>query len=257
MARTYRFFTRHLLGASLEQKPGQPLHLNEKLEPEIFHQLVKVLRIAPGDKVVLIPLQKLPPYLEYDYAVESAQKKEIIMRFSGKLQNENEPDFALRLVLCLPNKPDKLEFILQKAVELGVSRVTLVEGEFSRMKHNLRRERLEKIMVEAAEQSERAIVPELEIGGKLMACLESLSDNERNLVYVAMERREGAKKLQDMLGARGKGGAVTVLVGPEGGFSLEEKSLIERLDLKCFTLGRRILRMETAAILSLGMAGGC
>jgi 16S rRNA (uracil1498-N3)-methyltransferase len=189
--------------------------------------------------------------------VESADKKEIMLRFIKRTENVNEPRTGLTLMLCLPNKPDKLEFILQKAVELGVSRIILLEGDFSQMKHNLRSDRLEKIMTEASEQSERALVPQLIIAGKLKNYLKGLTHQELKNICVAMERdilgqeRETALSLFRRLSSASE---ISILIGPEGGFSDEEKNLITDAGLKCFSLGKRILRMETAVILSLGFA---
>lgn len=253
-----------------------PLRLTEKLEPDIFYQLVKVLRVSPGDKVVLMAASSAATVVnagvghttgeeamnrgdEFLYEVESAQKKEIVLRFKERAKNQNELDFRLELLLCLPNKPDKLEMILQKAVEIGAAAVTIVEGDFSRMKHNLRNERLAKIMTEAAEQSERAYVPELAVKSGLRAYLSGLGEEEKSRIFVAMERGADTLGLPVLLTRRKaasvhKGTDVTILIGPEGGFSPEEKAMIEKLKFPCFSLGRRILRMETAAIVSLGMA---
>jgi len=281
MARTYRFFLRHLARESLPVRPELPLRLTETLEPDIFYQLVKVLRVSAGDRVVLMAGVAGTSWAtaggdEFEYDVESAQKKEVILRFAGRRKNENELDFSLELLLCLPNKPDKLEMILQKAVELGVAAVTLVEGDFSRMKHNLRTDRLEKIMTEAAEQSERAFVPVLADAGKLRDYLEKTAGSEKSSrdaegqsIFVAMERTFNTRSLPELMEQRRPANyaqishisdnsttGITILIGPEGGFSPEEKVLIEKLKLPCFSLGRRILRMETAAIVSLGIAAG-
>ena len=241
MARTYRFFTQDI------QKFEEDIALSSNVEPDIVEQLGKVLRVRSGDEVVLLPQSSNgAPYFEYRYIVQSAHKKGVELSFQEKKENTNELAFMLELVLCLPNKPDKLSMILQKAVELGASQVTLVEGDFSQMKHSLREERLHKVMVEAAEQSERAVVPEFVVSGGLKDYLRGLNGQP---LFVAMERDESTR-LPELL----NGGDASILVGPEGGFSDEEKALIEELQIPCFTLGKRILRMETAAIVALGIA---
>lgn len=278
MARIYRFFTRHITDSGLPTKAERPLHLLENIEPEIFFQLAKVLRVRNGDEVVLIPALQNPPYFEYKYVVESTDKKDIVLRFMEKTENTNEPEKPLSLMLCVPNKPEKMEFILQKAVELGAKRILLLEGDFSQMKHTLRADRLEKIMAEAAEQSERAIIPEIVSAGKLKSYLKALPKEELKNIFVALEREVGAtgdsgakvgaetkkresaidlfrqKSISEPNRAAAASSSISVLVGPEGGFSNEEKALIYDLNITCFSLGKRILRMETAAILSLGMA---
>ncbi len=235
------------------------VQLNLRLEEDIFYQLVKVLRIKAGDKIVLVGKNGI----EFEYETVSAHKKNVELRFLSSRKNENETDFKLGLILCLPNKPDKLAMILQKAVELGANEVILVSGDFSQMKHELKAERLARIMKEAAEQSERAMIPELSVKGSLMDLLESdWCEKESAGIYVAMERAN-ANSLFEVLGTRGEKGAgeertdhnesIFILVGPEGGFSENEKRLIEQKDLKTYSLGKRILRMETAVIVSLGI----
>jgi 16S rRNA (uracil1498-N3)-methyltransferase len=249
MARKYRFFTHHIVKDSLPANPDRPLRLYENLEPEIFFQLTRVLRVRSGDHIVLIPAFQNKPYFEFLYEVENTDKKEIVLRFINKLENHNETAANLELILCLPNKPDKLDFILQKAVELGVSRIILVEGDFSQMKHGLRIERLQKIITEAAEQSERAIIPEIVAAGSLREYLKSNPGN----IFIALERGN-LKKLPEILKSGNSAGIYGFLIGPEGGFSEEEKLLFDTLRLTTFSLGKRILRMETAAVLTLGMA---
>jgi 16S rRNA (uracil1498-N3)-methyltransferase len=243
--RHYRFFTQDLTDESMF---GEEVVLGNGVEGEILNQLGKVLRVKAGDEVVLIPPGQSPPYYEFHYEVGSAHKKEVVLKLRDKIDNKNELEFGLELVLCLPNKPDKLAFMLQKAVELGVSKITLVQGKFSQMKHELREDRLKKIMKEAAEQSERAYVPDLATGGKLIEYL----DGNIGRLLVAMER-EDSESLQEVV--KGISGDLSVLIGPEGGFSDDEKKSVRAHRLKTFTLGTRILRMETAVILALGMAG--
>lgn len=241
MARIYRFFTQNI------KKLEEDIVLSSIVEPNIVEQLGKVLRVKSGDQVVLLPSDSNgAPYFEYIYTVQNAHKKGVELSFQSKKENHNELSFSLGLVLCLPNKPDKLSMILQKAVELGVSRVVLVDGDFSQMKHTLREDRLQKIMAEAAEQSERAVVPRLVVAGDLKSFLRDLNGTP---LFVGMERG-ATRRLPELLGD----GDVNLLIGPEGGLSDEEKALIEELELPCFTLGQRILRMETAAIVALGIA---
>lgn len=251
MSRSYRFFTEELA------QFGDEIVLGGGLEDGILAQLSKVLRVKAGDEVVLIPPTANAgplagrnlgggPFFEFHYEVVSTHKKEAVLKLIEKVENSNELGFGLELVLCLPNKPDKLSFILQKAVELGVSRVILVKGDFSQMKHELRMDRLEKIMKEAAEQSERAYVPELVIEGNLKDYLKG----DFGDLLVAMER-EDSVGLKDVL--EDVSGDVSVLVGPEGGFSDEEKVSVRTHRLKTFTLGKRILRMETAVVVALGI----
>lgn len=230
------------------------LAFTEELETEIFFQLSKVLRVQMGDTVVLLPALTNGTAHEYFFEVVDISKKMISLKLNRVVENTNELPFQLGLVVGLPNKPEKLEFIIQKAVEIGVTHITLVEGDFSQMKHQLRLDRLQKILVEAAEQSERGRVPELIVAGKLSLYLQNLKDAEKKQLYVAMERLgQEESSLPKLLLEHKPAEQIHILVGPEGGFSEAEKKLITELSLTCFSLGKRVLRMETAVILSLGV----
>lgn len=253
MAREYRFFTSDIGVAELG---GADLEFSAVKEPEIFNQLVKVLRVKPDDVIVLLCGSNVfgeANYDEFVYVVTSAHKKGVGMRFLESRVNDNELGREIELILCLPNKPEKLSFIIQKAVELGVNSITLVNGDYSSMKHGLREDRLMKIMKEAAEQSERGFVPLLKVGGGLANLLEGrVKDGRKPLV--ALEKMTKPKYLDDVLKDNLKSD-ISILVGPEGGFSEEEKNLFIKKKLPCFSLGKRVLRMETAVILALGIVG--
>lgn len=222
-------------------------------EPEIFSQLTKVLRARNGDGIIIQTTPVQPPFFQYEFIIEELRGKELVAALTTKSPNENELSYELNLLLCLPNRPDKLDMILQKAVELGASKITLLEAEFSQFKHQIKAKRSNKIMQEAAEQSERAIVPKLVMGGTLKKYLSALDKDFLRQTYVAMEREEN-KTVLDLAENAAKGSeSANLLIGPEGGFSESEKNLIKELGIECFTLGKTILRMETAAILSLGI----
>lgn len=244
MGRKYRFFTNVLKDENL----GREIILTPANETEIVEQLTKVLRVKKDDEVVLLPSRREPPYIEFIYSVESADRKSIRLNLIAESDNHNEAGRRIGLILCMPNKPEKLSFILQKAVELGVSGVTLARSDNSQMKHEIKTERLRRIMKEAAEQSERAFVPYLNFAGNLTDYLDGLRENELKKVTVALERSENLSVLKMKSGA-----SAEILIGPEGGFSEREREFFEAKKMTTFSLGKRILRMETAAVLALGI----
>ncbi len=254
MARSYRFFSEKIRFEDMVLKTHEMIGFAEKVDVDIFFQLKKVLRVKPGDAVIFLPVQGPQKGSEFHFVFRGVEDGEFLFEYIKKVENKNELNFGLELVVCLPNKPAKLDFILEKAVELGATKVSMVEGDFSQMKHHLRPERLFKIMKEAAEQSERAFVPVAEFQKKLVDYLSKIRDEKKGLVLVAMERKNG-ENLQEVLAGKvfSKDDHVIVVIGPEGGFSEGEKNLICEADFSCYHLGKRILRMETAAILSLGM----
>lgn len=249
MAKIYRFFTADIQEPSALRKD---IILSERVDAEIFSQLSRVLRVKEGDHVILIPRSQSESF-EYHFAVSSAHKKDVLLQFKERTENHNELGFPLELVLCLPNKPDKLSFIVQKAVELGASSLILTEGDNSQLKHNLRTDRLEKIVSEAAEQSERVHLPAIVFGGSLIETLhERIQLPDAPPFFVAMERSENSQPLE-LLAKSVVARGCSIVVGPEGGFSDDEKAFIQQHKIVTFSLGRRILRMETAAIVSLGI----
>lgn len=254
MARNYRFFVRNPGSTDLLQKKEATMSLSDNDEPEIFFQLVKVLRVKPGDTVRLLPGERRELPQEFVYEVIACSKKTIELRFLKVVPNNNELGFQLGLWLCIPNKPDKLELILQKAAEIGAANIVLFESEYTQMKHQLRIDRLRKIVLEAAEQSERALVPTMEISGQLQVYLRSADQAKLETVWVALERSDNPSKAVTPFSGASTSQGVRVLIGPEGGFSESEKQLFAELKIRTFSLGKRVLRMETAAILSLGMA---
>lgn len=256
MARHYRFFLRNPDTFPLIQHKDD-FRLTDILEPEVIFQLVKVLRVKPGDMVVLVPrlLEAGAAFHEYVFEVTSADKHGVELVKKETRPNTNELGFDLNLWLCLPNKPEKLEFILQKAVEIGATSVILFEGDFSQMKHQLRHDRLEKIIVEASEQSERAVVPTLVVKGNLGKALSQMDASGLGSAWVALERssKRSERSGNPFWGSDTSKG-LSLLIGPEGGFSDAEKKLFQEMGLRTFSLGKRVLRMETAAVISLGLA---
>lgn len=268
MARTYRFFLRN------SSPPAKDFDLLAKNEPEIVFQISTVLRGKVGDEVVLLAPDNDEAGVECRFKIVEANKHHVQLEFVDSKENKNELPFTLRVLLCLPNKPDKLDFMLQKAVEVGVQEIVLLESDYSQMKHHLKPERIQKIIMEAAEQCERAKISSFKMGGKLHNFLESHPKKET--ILVAMERMDVQMELAPLAVEIGTScvkekssldlvavvfkknirqfGELNLLIGPEGGFSEAEKEYIKKLGLQCFSLGSRILRMETAMLLSSGLA---
>ncbi|MFA5828900.1 MAG: 16S rRNA (uracil(1498)-N(3))-methyltransferase [Candidatus Gracilibacteria bacterium] len=259
MARTYRFFLRN------SSPPAKDFDLLAQTEPEIVFQISTVLRGKTSDEVVLLTPDNDEAGVECRFKIVEANKHHVKLEFVDSKENKNELPFTLRVLLCLPNKPDKLDFMLQKAVEVGVQEIVLLESDYSQMKHHLKPERIQKIIMEAAEQCERAKISSFEMGGKLHNFLES--NQKKETILVAMERMglaplaDAQKEMStlDSVAAIFKKNIqqfneLNLLIGPEGGFSEAEKEYIKTLGLQCFSLGPRILRMETAMLLSSGLA---
>ena len=162
-----------------------------------------------------------------------------------------EPRVDVTLIQGVP-KGDKMELIIQKNTELGVSRIVPVLTEFTvvrlddkdRVKKQLR---WQKISEEAAKQCGRGMIPEVRIPTGLEAALSALP--EGTLKWFAYENERDIMLKQLLTGAGPDfGGSIAVLIGAEGGFSGAEAAMAEQYGFTAFSLGRRILRTETAGI---------
>lgn len=151
-----------------------------------------------------------------------------------------------------PLKHARLDYMVQKAVEMGVSRLTPVVTRFTQV-HRVNVERMQANGVEAAEQCGILALPQVDEPLQLDRFIEGLGD--RVLVFCDEDA-----PVEDPVGAlkNGPQGPLTVLVGPEGGFSPEERTLLRaRPDSIVLSLGPRVLRADTAAVAALTLVQAC
>ncbi|MBH0198005.1 MAG: 16S rRNA (uracil(1498)-N(3))-methyltransferase [Nitrospira sp.] len=152
-------------------------------------------------------------------------------------------------------KGEKMDWVVQKAVELGVDELVPVESRHSvvqlkadRVDHQLTR--WQRIAVEAAQQSEQWRIPTIAPPQSLAALLKNRATGTATLMLA--ERLDG-KSLQTVALPQDVTGSVLVLIGPEGGWSKEEMGLVEQTGIQPITLGPHILRAETAAIAAISI----
>ena len=154
------------------------------------------------------------------------------------LDDDNEIDTDITCILSLI-KSDKLEMAIQKAVELGVNRIVLYQSRRSvlKIKDDKKLERYRRIIKEAAEQSLRNRIPELYFVDKINDLKQYMSDDN----YICYEKADNIADIDI-------GNSISYIIGPEGGFELNEYNNICELGFRSISLGKRILRAETAAI---------
>jgi len=239
------------------------LENTEKItKEEQIYQITKVLRYKTGNKIIgIYQSEKFLIRILFD---ETEKKiKEIyleIISSLGKNLNENK---KLDLVVLMPLlKTDKNELILQKATELGVNRFIPVKFERSVTKipktNNLnKRIRWEKIIKEAAEQSERSVLPILSPIIDFTESLEILQ-NLKSKIYLFLTREKNLPSLYELEKTRenlkNTRKKVTLVFGPEGGISEKELVGLKKIkSLKRVQLGSRILRAETAVICAISV----
>lgn len=187
---------------------------------------------------------------EYVCTITSLSDDYIELGIDEKLACDTELGLKLVLFQGLPKK-DKMEFIIQKAVELGVTEIYPVNNERSVVKlddkkSSQKAERWNKISEAAAKQSGRMIVP---VVHEPVSYNEALSiAGELDYVMIPYENAEGVSYSAECISEAVKTNSVGVFIGPEGGFAASEIEKAEAIGAKVISLGKRILRTETAGL---------
>lgn len=205
--------------------------------PDLLNQFIKVMRIKPGTEVAFFNGIE---DIDYIFEVKDVQKREVYLEKTGYIEVDSEIDFDLNLINALPNKLDKIEYILQKGTEIGITGFYFFSSQRSQklaLSEN-KITRLEKIIIEAAEQSGRSRIPELIIEESIE--LDYLKDNE-NIFFHTQD--DNSIWLKDINPDYGKW--INLFVGPEGWFSEEEIQTFTDNKFLRVHLGNRILRTET------------
>jgi 16S rRNA (uracil1498-N3)-methyltransferase len=216
------------------------------------HQLWRVLRMRPGDRILLLDgtgREYLTELLEID-------DRRAIGKVVRRQEATGEPATFLALYQCAL-KGDRLEWVLQKGTELGVSRFVPVISERTIVRPAsvlLRKyDRWRTIVREAAEQSGRGVLPEL---AQPMTWEQALED-ENGARFALWEQADGRPSLGRAVGELLEGGAtrthVSLLIGPEGGIGAGEMQTAVTQGWQPVTLGPRILRAETASITAVSI----
>lgn len=172
-------------------------------------------------------------------------------------ENVNHTELPVKLYLFqgLP-KGDKMEFIIEKAVELGAHAVIPTEMEhcvvrLDEKKKKSKVERWQKIAESAAKQSKRNILPEVFDCLSFKGALEFAK--KLDLLLVPYENANGMAATKEVLSKIKSGMSIGILIGPEGGFAEKEIELAKEIGGEIISLGSRILRTETAAVAALSM----
>jgi len=213
------------------------------LPPEESHHLARVLRVQPGQEMILFDGQGGVA----EAVIESVSKSAVEVRVS-KRWTVPRPAVQMDLIQAVP-KPDRWELVLQKAVELGVSNIRPLLTQRTEFKPNPKKqERWNKIVLNAAQQCEVRWLPSLQPLEKMETILPSL--NTYDLVLIG-SLYEGAKPFRqiDFSGVK----KVALLIGPEGDFTSKEVDAAVEAGATAVSLGDRILRTETAALFGLSI----
>ena len=223
-------------------KVDDNIYLDEK---DVFH-CVKVMRMRLKEQLIVL-------YEGEAYLGEVISLSPFIVKNLGK-NEENNREMTVKTTLFFAlAKGDKIDFVIQKATELGVSNIVLVKTErcVVKMDNDDLAKKIEnryyRIAKEASEQSERRVIP------AILGVYDIKNIPTNLLADINLIAYEGAAfdkiNLEEIRDKK----SVSILIGPEGGFSKEEVDSVIKQGFKTISLGKRILRTETAAVAALAM----
>ena len=210
----------------------------------------KVLRMQPGDKLQIVSDDGVSAMAE----ITAIASERVSVRCLEKLAESHEPRVRLVLAQGLA-KGEKMDFIIQKAVEMGAYSVIPVAMEHSVVrldgaKAAKKVERWQKIAESAAKQSKRDIIPQVQPVQSMAEMLAS-GDYETKIIAYECEDRLSLKAALKAAEAAGGIKELLLVIGPEGGISEGELELARQAGAVPVSLGRRILRAETAGLVAI------
>ncbi len=215
-----------------------------------YNHIVNVLRMKRGDRFIISCNE-----IGYLCEIEDIYDASLLTRIVEENYNDTHLPLKIHLFQGLP-KGDKMELIIQKCVELGVSEIIPVEMEncvvkLDDKKKKSKQSRWQSISESAAKQSKCNFIPDV---SPVLSYNDALKRAEElDCVFVPYECAEGMTATKNALLSLAKNSSVGIFIGSEGGFSEKEINKAVEKGFKIISLGKRILRTETAAITSVGM----
>ena len=210
------------------------------LSKEHTHYVVNVMRLKRGSFVNFFNKEG-----EWKSEIVFLEKERVEVKFLKKIKQPTSSS-KINLAICLVKK-NPMEIILQKATELGVSKIIPIISERTEVKE-LNYDRAKKIVIEATEQSNQMFPPEILKAVKLKDFLKNL-DQTTKLLFGDVNSKDnlGIEKLKNLK-------SLTILIGPEGDFSPSERELILSFSqVVPFTISKNILRSDTAVISAISL----
>lgn len=210
-----------------------------------------VLRYNIGDELDICDEEGI----RYNTEILNFAQHEISLKILEKLESTTEPEINVTLFQGLP-KADKMELIIQKCTEIGVCEVVPVITDrvivkLDEKSADKKIERWNKIALEAAKQSGRQKVPVVQKPIKLKNLIENISKYDILILPYECEKENNIKAVLKNVKKDCKN--IAIMIGPEGGFSEEEIKTLELENVRMVTLGPRILRTETAGLVTLAV----
>lgn len=229
---------------------GKYIYMTDKQD---LHHMKKVLRMSAGDEMDISDGSAW----EYHVVIEELSDKEAVLLILDKQKFAREPELLVTLFQGIP-KAGKMEGIIQKCVELGVNSIVPVfmertvvvdKGNFGK-----KLDRWQKISDEAVKQCKRGIIPDIQEACRFNQALNLMRDYDLILFpYENEDNRTIKDCLRKIADSGEKPKNVAIIIGPEGGFADKEVAALDEAGAERVSLGKTILRTETAGPAALAM----
>lgn len=219
------------------------------IDGSTFNHAKNVYRLKVGDKVTVTTGDNV----DYVCVIKEQTNTEFICEITEKHSRNSELPIEITIYQGLP-KADKMDLIVQKAVELGATRIvpvamkrSIVKLDDKKSEHKIKR--WDTIIKNAAEQSKRSILPEIT---NVMPFAKAIEDAQDSFILLPYESARGVEYTREVLSEIAKK-KVSIFIGSEGGFDDDEIDLAKENGAHIISLGRRILRTETAGLMLLSI----
>jgi len=216
--------------------PNEPVHL---LTEEDSRHAIKTLRLNVGDPIAVTDGRGN----RYLALVQSADARRCAFRISD-IQTTPPRPFSIRICVAPTKNMDRIEWFIEKAVEIGIERISFFFGQHSE-RRVLKLERLEKIAVAAMKQSLQSYLPRLDEPLPFGEFVKTINEEQRFLAHLPADEPP-----QNLMKQATASGQYAVLIGPEGDFSENEIQQARAAGFQMVTLGSNRLRTETAALVA-------
>ena len=212
------------------------------IEGDEANHMIKVLRMKEGECLTLFDGDGNC----IDGVIEKIENKTVFVKAIKRYASESEPNLKITLFQAIPKNP-KMDLIIQKATELGVNMIVPVNTKriVAKIDKEAKIERLQKIAHEAAKQCGRAYIPPVLNPTSFDKAIEQMKGYDAAIIPYECEK-DG--RIADALPEGIKN--LAIIIGPEGGFEESEVSKAIQAGVKPVTLGKRILRTETAGLIA-------
>lgn len=210
-----------------------------------YKHIVKVLRMKEGDAITLFDENSM----EYEGRISKVGSKEIAVDIVSSRKVETDSPLRITLMQGLP-KGDKMDYIVEKATEIGVHAIVPVVTERSQVRTADKKKRWERIAVEASKQCGRTKPPAIE---NTLNFLEAIKYNQNNGLAIILHVGSQVSLKNFLNNPLQHPTDIIVLIGPEGGFTEKEVLLATELGFTSLGLGPRTLRTETAGLAVLSI----